>query len=81
MRDAYTFGSEEAALAFLAEVDKGEGYPNPDTRTERYALPLEHWKDGRWAVFRDATIDRYAAALGLAPEEGAVDAPWFKPAF
>lgn len=81
MRDAYVFGSEEAALAFLAEVDKGEGYPNPDTRTERHALPVKHRKEGLWAVFRDPTVERYADALGMAPEEGAVDAAWFKPAF
>jgi hypothetical protein len=52
------FTDEQSALAFDAAVSAAMGWPDTETKTERYAVPLKHPTANLWAM----PVEEYAAS-------------------
>ena len=53
----YFVGTLSACESFIRKMNTMMGYPNPETKTERYSIPREHaTKKGTWFVPLKAVI-------------------------
>lgn len=73
MNDLMQFDTFEQADDFCKKIDTRLGYPNAETKTERYTQP-EEGADGKWYVPTNADcpgveISKIAAANRLKPSE------------
>ncbi len=71
------FTNEQAALEFDAAVSAAMGWPDAETKTERYAVPRQHPTENKWCM----PVADYAAAHLPEGAETVEELPpdWFPP--
>ena len=71
------FTNLNSALAFDAAVSAAMGWPNTETKTDRYGEPQKHTTEDLWAM----PVEPYAADLvpAAAVLVESLTADWFEP--
>ena len=59
------FSTASKANAFVATLNASMGYPNPQTKTESYTLPVPHPSDGRAVCAVDGDAETHLSSAEL----------------